>query len=634
MAFSTTVLAVTLLVVVGAFRWALTWRQHVREARASGLACLVVPAYYFSIPWLLGQGYILPYIRKLPQSWQGTWIDAVTSGWGYIHGYKLFDRIGSDTFIAAAPGKSILYSADADVIAQIATRRLDFPKPVELHLYKRLSFYGINTATTEGEVWRHHRKIVTPSFSDRSNALVFTESIRQAHFMIRSWEQRGSVVSAVTDDTLRLSLHVISRAGFGIKNVWPGLEDGIEGEQEQDVLDAEELQLHHSMTFMQAMEGVLDHLLQLLIIPLKVMSRLPFKTMRDAYRCHTEWTQYLEDLYSIKLRNLTSGTHTNDTRSFDLMGNMILESLPPTSSPDTKFPSPTAPTTGLNKSEIVGNAFIFLNAGHETSAHTIQMSILHLAIYPHIQRRLQSSLDAILGTRPPASWSYETDFPQLADSWPGAVMNESLRLCPSVLNIPKIVPPGGPQMLKVNGHDHPIAEGTFVWLAVAAVGRNPKYWLGEHGELDPRDLDEWRAERWMHGQLDTTTSHDAGDEGEQDDVGEAKQRDVEERLFRPRKGAFIPFSEGKRSCIGQRFARTEIVAVLAAVFKEWSVELVVPGDEQGLSFQERRERFETAREKAVRTIKDGCRTGPTLRLRKGEIPVRLVKRGEERWGDM
>ncbi|KAF2227449.1 cytochrome P450, partial [Elsinoe ampelina] len=593
-------------------------RHNLRAARASGLPYVPTIAYYFSIPWLLSQRYILPILHLLPAHFHGPWLTIITSGWGYTHGHTPFAILGTDTFIASAPGKNILYTASASLIHQITTRRIDFPKPVGLHLYQAQNLFGRNVLTVEGEEWRRHRRVVAGSFSDASNGLVFEESVRQAGMMVGSWRGRGGEAKeglrSIMEDTLRLSLHVISRAGFGMGIEWPGVQ-GERGERGEVVVDVGELGRGHELSFVEAMEGVLRGLLMLLLVPVGVMARLPFKAAKEAYHTYMEWSRYLEDLYNLKHHAISSNTRTDDARGFDLMGSMILESQHTTSekAPSTTAPE-TTPSTGLTKSEILGNSFIFLNAGHETSAHTIQMCILHLAIHPHIQRRLQASLDDILGSRPPSTWSYETDYPLLADTWPGAIMNESLRLCPSVVNVPKIVPPGPSQILKVDGRDHPVAEGTFVWLAVAAVGRNPKYWLSEHGERDPADLHEWRAERWMCGQLE--------------------EEDGKEGLFRPQKGALIPFSEGQRSCIGQRFAKTEIVAVLAAVFKEWSVELVVDGEREGMDEEERREKFEVARVKAVRTIMEGCKTGPTLRLREGEVPIRLVRRGEERYGDL
>ena len=41
----------------------------------------------------------------------------------------------------------------------------------------------------------------------------------------------------------------------------------------------------------------------------------------------------------------------------------------------------------------------------------------------------------------------------------------------------------------------------------------------------------------------------------------------------PAKGAFAPFSEGARSCLGRKFAQVEFVACLVMVMRSWSVEL-------------------------------------------------------------
>lgn len=267
-------LSVSVLLIVYVLRIAVRFRTHLRQAQASGLPYVVTPAYYFSIPWLLSQRFILPSIRRLPQSWQGVWVDVITSGWGYSRGHTIFDRVGSDTFISVAPGSNILYTTDADVIEQVTTRRNEFPKPIDNHLYQRMNLYGHHIVSVEGEEWRKHRKVVAPSFSDRSNALVFEESIRQAQFMVQSWQDRGSVLPKITDDALRLSLHVISRAGFGISNAWPGQEHE-ESESEKDMLNALKLQQGHKLTFLDAMEGVLVHLLRLMLIPPKLMGTLP-----------------------------------------------------------------------------------------------------------------------------------------------------------------------------------------------------------------------------------------------------------------------------------------------------------------------------------------------------------------------
>lgn len=45
--------------------------------------------------------------------------------------------------------------------------------------------------------------------------------------------------------------------------------------------------------------------------------------------------------------------------------------------------------------------------------------------------------------------------------------------------------------------------------------------------------------------------------------------------FKPLKESSIPFSDGYRSCLGRRFSQVEILAVLAVIFRDYSVELAV-----------------------------------------------------------
>ncbi len=87
------------------------------------------------------------------------------------------------------------------------------------------------------------------------------------------------------------------------------------------------------------------------------------------------------------------------------------------------------PTTQtLTDREMMGNAFVFLMAGHETAANSIYFCLVCLALHVASQRRLQCDLDSIFHGTPPESWDYDRDFPKLFNSMAGAVLNEELRL--------------------------------------------------------------------------------------------------------------------------------------------------------------------------------------------------------------
>ena len=105
-------------------------------------------------------------------------------------------------------------------------------------------------------------------------------------------------------------------------------------------------------------------------------------------------------------------------------------------------------------------------------------------------------------------------------------------------------------------------------------------------------------------------------------------------LYKPEKGAYIPFSEGFRSCIGKRFAQVELLAFLALVFTQYSVELSVAdwaSDEQVAKMDEigKREVWEKAKAKIEKSMINDMFPIITLQLRKGHFALRLVKRGKE-----
>lgn len=102
----------------------------------------------------------------------------------------------------------------------------------------------------------------------------------------------------------------------------------------------------------------------------------------------------------------------SDKSSMDLLGPMIKANEQSTTSK-----AATSPTSTLTTAEILGNCFIFIFAGHETTANNIQYSIVEMALNPKIQKHLQEDIDNIIGKDKPVSeWSYLEDMPRLYNS--------------------------------------------------------------------------------------------------------------------------------------------------------------------------------------------------------------------------
>jgi hypothetical protein len=182
-----------------------------------------------------------------------------------------------------SPQQNILCTADAAVINQITTRRNDFPKPIKF--YKALDVYGKNVVSVEGADWRRHRKVTAPQFNEKSNAVVWKESIFQAGEMMKSWcagaglgedkseertidkTRKNTLVSELSKDAMRLSLHVISRAGFGVRCLWPGAIDTDNETLQESSMSSTVVPEGHEMSYADSLETLLHRIIAILILP-------------------------------------------------------------------------------------------------------------------------------------------------------------------------------------------------------------------------------------------------------------------------------------------------------------------------------------------------------------------------------
>jgi len=279
----------------------------------------------------------------------------------------------------------------------------------------------------------------------------------------------------------------------------------------------------------------------------------------------------------------------------------------------------------LTESEIMGNLFVMALAGHETSANSIHFSLILLALHPQVQAEVQMELDEIFRHRDASQWDYDYCLPRLLNSRLAMVLNEQLRLFAPTIAVPKITTT--PQHLFVNGKEVTIPENTIVRLCIPPLHRNPRFWPqtspseGQTAESD--DLEQFKPERWLQRDDSSTvsspTSHEASS------------------IFVPKKGAYIPFSDGTRACLGRRFAQVEILAALSLILSQCTIELAVDewaSDEEvdGMTNSERRQVWGKAEERAKWVLRNDIALYITLQLRKGvNVPVRSVKRGEERF---
>lgn len=112
---------------------------------------------------------------------------------------------------------------------------------------------------------------------------------------------------------------------------------------------------------------------------------------------------------------------------------------------------------------------------------------------------------------------------------------------------------------------------SWVVLNTTATHCNPNHWPSARASDPYADLETFRPERWLtstpspNGKVDNHTEAD----------GDTSANEMSGGLYRPQRGAYLPFGEGAHACMGRRFAQVELMAVLALVFKHYSAELAV-----------------------------------------------------------
>jgi cytochrome P450 len=186
--------------------------------------------------------------------------------------------------------------------------------------------------------------------------------------------------------------------------------------------------------------------------------------------------------------------------------------------------------------EILGNSFVFLLAGYETTSTALAYSCWLLAKHPEVQRKLQDEVRNYLA----AKAQKVVGFDAVRDlHYLDAVFHECLRMYPPV---PGFVARSATDDVTVKGI--PLSKDMEIVVGVEALHYDSRYW--ESPEL-------FRPERFLtDGRFDPST-------------------------FNPM--TWLPFGSGPRNCVGLRFAEMEYKLSLASLMSRFTLQL--PEGEKG-----------------------------------------------------
>ncbi|MCP3798435.1 cytochrome P450 [Allokutzneria sp. A3M-2-11 16] len=172
----------------------------------------------------------------------------------------------------------------------------------------------------------------------------------------------------------------------------------------------------------------------------------------------------------------------------------------------------------MTEPQVHDEVMTLLTAGIETTALILSWACHELGRSPGIQARVAAELDEVLAGRPVTF----DDLPEL--TYTGQVVNEVLRMYPLWLMMRR-----AEQEVELGGLR--VRPGQELAMSPHALHYDPRFW----DRPEVFDPDRWSTDRV--------------------------------RELPP--GVFIPFGNGIRQCIGNSFARNEVLIAVATIFARW-----------------------------------------------------------------
>lgn len=177
----------------------------------------------------------------------------------------------------------------------------------------------------------------------------------------------------------------------------------------------------------------------------------------------------------------------------------------------------------ISEDEIVGQAFVFLLAGYETSSNTLAFTCYLLAIHPECQRKVQEEVDDFFSRHESPDYTNVQELKYL-----DMVISETLRLYPPGFRFARDIE----QDCVLNGQLLP--KGASLEIPAGFLHYDPEYWPEPESFVPERFTPEAKAARHPF--------------------------------------VYLPFGAGPRSCVGMRLAQLEIKMALVRLFSRFSFE--------------------------------------------------------------
>ncbi|KAL0565152.1 hypothetical protein V5O48_016876 [Marasmius crinis-equi] len=409
-----------------------------------------------------------------------------------------------------------------------------FKKP--LGSMRALRLWGPNLAASNGEQWRKHRRVMGPAFNQKLYTVVWKKTREIYRVLVDTPEWKNSKEDGVTFEpvqgmTYKLALIILGSCGFGLPGSWT--------EPPRTQTDDPK-----AMTVQYALRTVADSSGLIIFAP-EWVKRLPFHRIQEPQQALVQLSGFMQEQIRIRKSEEKEEEEREEEGGVGVGKNNVLTLLVQASEDEEgKYQ--------LEDEELIGNVFLLLLAGHETTANALAGTFGFLAAHPEIQKEVYDHIVDVVGMdRDPTFEDY------IRLNKVAAAFLEAVRFFP-----------GGHVLIREAGEDTivdipadpktgkekesiPVAKGVNVIVDMIGIRASfsplLRYlrkliarWDGiDHNPRYFDEPDEYRPSRWYNVSSDS---------------------DV-----------FTGFSVGPRACIGRKFATVEAVCWLTMILRDFEV---------------------------------------------------------------
>ncbi|WWC73665.1 uncharacterized protein I206_107637 [Kwoniella pini CBS 10737] len=439
-----------------------------------------------------------------------------------------FEKPKSDllAYTCMTQHRAIYWTANPYTAQHIFTKISLFEKACFIPRMKSAAKFGGNIIVAQdGEEHKRHKAVIRGCFGEEIFRNAWDEVENTVEMMLKEENLiDGGIMEDVGGSTIKVTYIVIGKVGFGYEVPWvtPRTERG----EEMGFVEAYEI-VDRSVLYQFMLPGWL-----LRILPTKKFRRMGYGQKKFLEYCYAMARSKRAELGALKEAGEKAKAPT------DLLGAIVHAQVIAEEESRVKNGS-EAPHVGLTEEEVIGNMFIFLLAGHETTGHTIAFTIAQLALNPEWQDECYKEIKAVCGDEKP---SYR-DVHRLPLCL--AVGLEAMRLTDIVRQLFKVAKVDS--MLPYNTWDdhgnvtrreHLVKAGSLVYIDTPACQLNPFHWEGAN-DFNPR--------RHLSGGDDARAG--------------LNKSEV----------PFVAFSMGTRQCIGRRFAEVEIISFISSILARYTI---------------------------------------------------------------